>query len=109
YLIPIVDHVLRNQPEEGKVRAIIVYPMNALINSQEQALLRFMENLPSGSAPFRVRRYTGQESHSEKAEIRANPPHILLTNYVMLELMLTRPGEDPLVDAATTGIQYLVL
>src|SRR5262249_36841733 len=32
YLIPIVDHVLRTNPQNHRVRAIIVYPMNALIN-----------------------------------------------------------------------------
>src|SRR5262245_37533232 len=45
YLIPIVDHVLKHQPEQGKVRAIIVYPMNALINSRLDALNRFASNL----------------------------------------------------------------
>jgi len=38
YLVPIYDHILRNQPEKSGVRAIIVYPMNALINSQWEAL-----------------------------------------------------------------------
>ena len=37
-------------------------------------------------------RYTGQENQEDRDRIRANPPDILLTNYVMLELMLTRPG-----------------
>lgn len=41
YLVPIVDHVMRSQPERHSVRAIIVYPMNALINSQLDALQRF--------------------------------------------------------------------
>jgi ATP-dependent helicase YprA (DUF1998 family) len=40
YLIPVVDHVLQHRPEDGGVRAIIVYPMNALINSQIDALTR---------------------------------------------------------------------
>jgi len=41
YLVPIYDHILRNHPERHQVRAIIVYPMNALINSQFKALLEF--------------------------------------------------------------------
>ncbi len=32
-IVPIVDGVLRN-PEPGKIKAIVVYPMNALANSQ---------------------------------------------------------------------------
>lgn len=108
YLIPIIDHVLKHQPEQGKVRAIIVYPMNALINSQLDALDRFAENLALPS-PVRYARYTGQESDAEKAAIRAEPPHILLTNYVMLELMLTRPEERVFVDDVRSALQFLVL
>jgi ATP-dependent helicase YprA (DUF1998 family) len=38
----------------------------------------------------------------------ANPPDILLTNYVMLELVLTRPEELNLVQSAK-GLRFLVL
>ena len=41
-------------------------------------------------------------------EIIANPPDILLTNYVMLELLLTRPREKQLVQAGR-GLRFLVL
>jgi ATP-dependent helicase YprA (DUF1998 family) len=40
-LIPTVDHVLKHNPDDAKVRAIIVYPMNALIKSQFAAVQRF--------------------------------------------------------------------
>ena len=52
FLLPIVDHVLRNQPARGGVRAIIVYPMNALINSQEESLKRYTANLPHATPLF---------------------------------------------------------
>ena len=111
YILPIFDFILKNNPQEAKVRAIIVYPMNALINSQEQALDRFVANLPTGKegCPVRYARYTGQESNERKKEIQQNPPHILLTNYVMLELMLTRPEESGFVNATTSALQFLVL
>ena len=44
YLIPIYDHILRTNPEKHQVRAIIVYPMNALINSQLKALQDYEKN-----------------------------------------------------------------
>src|SRR5205085_10505161 len=53
-------------------------------------------------------RYTGQELDEERNRIIANPPHILLTNYVMLELILTRPDERGLVEAAQ-DLRFLVL
>src|SRR6202034_2545826 len=50
----------------------------------------------------------GQESSEKRAAIIRNPPDILLTNYVMLELVLTRPHERGLVKAAK-GLWFLVL
>jgi len=108
YIVPIVDAVLRSGHGKG-VRAIIVYPLNALANSQERELRKFLEfGFPDGRGPVTFRRYTGQESDEEKQEIVANPPDILLTNYVMLELLLTRPHEQPLI-AAARGLDFLVL
>jgi ATP-dependent helicase YprA (DUF1998 family)/RNA polymerase subunit RPABC4/transcription elongation factor Spt4 len=108
YMLPIVDHVLKHNPEAGRVRAIIVYPMNALINSQVDALEKFFKNY-GPNPPIRFARYTGQESEAAKREIQENPPHILLTNYVMLELMLTRPEEHAFVDKSATELSFVVL
>ena len=105
YIIPIVDDILKNaSSRKAGIRAIIVYPMNALANSQELELEKF---LGEGSFPVTYRRYTGQENEAARQEITANPPDILLTNYVMLELILTRPYEKKLVDAAR-GLKFLV-
>jgi hypothetical protein len=107
YLIPIVDHVLRTQPEKHKVRAIIVYPMNALINSQHRALESYAASNPG--IPIRFDRYTGQEKEEARQRILDDPPHILLTNYVMLEYMMLRPVERVFTDAATSHLEFLVL
>jgi hypothetical protein len=108
YLIPIFDQIMRDNPSRHSVRAIIVYPMNALINSQLDALRRFREqNWPD--CPVRFARYTGQERQEDKNAIVNDPPHILLTNYVMLEYMLIRPYERTLVQQATRELQFLVM
>lgn len=108
YIVPIVDHVLRIGSGKG-IQAVIVYPMNALCNSQYGELEKFLcYGYPKGCQPVRFARYTGQETDEEKQEIIANPPDILLTNYVMLELILTRPSEKNIVDSAH-GIRFLVL
>ncbi len=111
YFIPIFDAVLRNNPQRPTVRAIVVYPMNALVNSQELALKTLADRYQqrTGSAmPIRFARYTGQESATVKEALQKNPPHILLTNYVMLELMLVRPRERKFVDQYSTELQFLV-
>jgi ATP-dependent helicase YprA (DUF1998 family) len=108
YLIPIFDHVLRADPARHTVRALIIYPMNALINSQLDALERFRrDNWPG--CPVRFARYTGQEKNEQRQAIIEDPPHVLLTNYVMLEYMLIRPWERSLVRQATRELQFLVM
>src|SRR4029077_6780524 len=107
YLIPIYDHILRTNPEKHQVRAIIVYPMNALINSQLKALQDYEKT--AGGSLVRYERYTGQEKQDKRDQILNDPPHILLTNYVMLEYMLLRPAERILTSKATAHLEFLVL
>ena len=108
YLVPIFDAIIRNAPERHSVRAILVYPMNALINSQLDALRDFQEeNFPD--SPIRFDRYTGQEREEDRERILNDRPHILLTNYVMAEYILVRPSERPLLSAATRDLRTLVM
>ncbi len=108
YIVPIVNHVLQHGRGKG-IQAIIVYPMNALVNSQWQELNKFLNyGFPDGQSPVTFARYTGQESEEQKAAVKESPPDILLTNYVMLELILTRHEDRALVRAAQ-GLRFLVL
>ena len=107
YIVPIVDHVLRRGSGRG-VQAIIVYPMNALANSQDEELGKFLHNgYPEGRPPVRFARYTGQERGLAREGIRSDPPDILLTNYMMLELLLTRIEDRELLRAAQ-DLRFLV-
>ena len=108
YIIPIVNYILNNGSGNG-IKAIIVYPMNALANSQFGELEKFIcLGYDADKQPVKFERYTGQESDAKKQEIIKNPPDILLTNYVMLELILTRPHEINLIQSAK-GLQFFVL
>ncbi|ONI92383.1 DEAD/DEAH box helicase [Saccharothrix sp. ALI-22-I] len=109
YIVPIVDHVLRGDRRKG-IKAIVVYPMNALANSQRHELEKFLAfGYPADTPPVTFERYTGQESEREKERILSNPPDILLTNYVMLDLVLTRPRERAKLIRAAQGLSFLVL
>ena len=114
YFIPIIDDVLRRKaagnPCSG-ISAIVVYPMNALCNSQLEELEKFLQHgYGKGNEPVTFARYTGQESNEEREEIAKNPPDILLTNYVMLELIMTRFLEtDKAVRNHADGLRFLVL
>src|SRR5207237_2975037 len=108
YIVPIVDHVLRRGSGQG-VQAIVVYPMNALANSQANELEKFLSaGYPAGQSPVTFRRYTGQEDDEERRAILADAPDLILTNYVILELILTRVRDRQLVTAAN-GLKFLVL
>ena len=114
YFIPIVDDVLRRKkagdPCKG-ITAIVVYPTNALCNSQLEELVKFLRlGYGEGKEPVTFARYTGQESNEERERIAKNPPDILLTNYVMLELIMTRFLEtDKAVREHAVGLRFLVL
>ncbi len=116
FLIPILDHLLREQAQgtlnRPGVRALILYPMNALANDQLRRLRRVLAHFPA----ITFGRYTGEtEEENSKAEawfqeqfpgepripnelisrrqMWQQPPHILLTNYAMLEYLLLRPQD----------------
>lgn len=111
YFIPIVDHCLkaRHLDKTPRTRAIVVYPMNALANSQLEELKKFLGADP-GTRPVTFGRFTGQESTEEREAMKSNPPDILLTNFMMLELLLTRQNAiDQQVIANAKGLKFLVL
>ena len=125
FLYPILFELYRQhlegKLEEPGVRAMILYPMNALANDQRIRLGEICENLKMGGLGFAPTfgQYTGQTPENKnddrrnaqkwqedrqfgelifREEMRKNPPHILLTNYSMLEYLLIRPDDSPLFD-----------
>ena len=113
FFAPMVDAIIRARKagQPPRTRAIIVYPMNALANSQLKEIERFIEqaHIPTAFRPV-VGRYTGQDSREARQRIAAHPPDILLTNFMMAELLLTR--QDPLdsqVIENARGLEFIVL
>jgi len=113
FFVPILDAAVRARAsgEAARTRAIIVYPMNALANSQLKELEKFVDQsgLPDHLRPT-FRRYTGQESDAEREQTSRLKPDILLTNFMMLELLMTRQNRlDNEVIANAEGLDFLVL
>ncbi|MFD3425572.1 DEAD/DEAH box helicase [Nocardia fluminea] len=119
FLVPLLDHAHRAtaRGEQG-IKAIILYPMNALVTDQARRLANYLHDDPQLSdvtagvyigGTGRRRTPTRNQLVDHRDELRKNPPDILLTNYKMLDLLLLRSGDNPLWDNAASTLQYLVL
>ncbi len=102
FLIPILDHC-RRQKASGKlgVKAVLLYPMNALATDQASRLSDFLLRPELGSVTAGL--YIGEAPDTtyervltERSDIRRDPPDILITNYKMLDLLLQRADDLPL-------------
>lgn len=129
FLIPILNSLLVEEQNgtlsQPGVRALLLYPMNALANDQMERLRRVLKDYPA----ITFGRYIGDTEQSEqrareqyhqmnkeretnfpeplpnellsRERMQKKPPHILLTNYAMLEYLLLRPADSPLFDGDT--------
>ncbi len=107
FLYPILDHCLAQAGSPG-VKAILIYPMNALASDQAARIAKLIQRTPAlrgkvsaglyvgetGASPRD--RMTGEHLIENREKLREWPPDILLTNYKMLDLLLTRPIDFPL-------------
>jgi superfamily II DNA/RNA helicase len=106
-----IFHHLLSHPDEPGVTAVVVYPMNALINSQFDEFTRYKENYEQSTGqefPISFGQYTGQEKEDAREKMRDKPPQVLLTNYMMLELLLTRVRERTIRDGIFQNLRFLV-
>lgn len=118
FLYPILNYCL--QERRRGIKAIIVYPMNALATDQAR---RFAKEVAGLTPQLTVGMFTGDggsDSRVMSAEqvitnqdtLRDNPPDILLTNYKMLDFLLMRPKDQRLWKhnlATQDLLRYLVV
>ncbi len=110
YIGSIFNYILSTPGTKG-VAAVVVYPMNALINSQFEEFTRYQKNFEEATGkqfPISFGQYTGQEKEDARTKMREEPPQILLTNYMMLELLLTRVRERSIRDGIYQNLRFLV-
>ncbi|MBD2014350.1 DEAD/DEAH box helicase [Microcoleus sp. FACHB-53] len=94
FLLPVIQNAIEDaiQFKQSGLTAILVYPMNALANDQLQRIESYLESSGWAGA-VSVAQYDRGTKQKERQALRQNPPHILLTNYMMLEYLLVRPAD----------------
>ena len=135
FLFPIINDLLKDY-EKGNsdigIRAIFLYPMNALVIDQVDRLRKLLANTPqitfgffTGDTPEHfdrnnprtLKKFEEENGFSlfenelvSREEIRNNPPHLLFTNYSMLEYLLIRPNDYSIFEhSRLKNWKYVVL
>ncbi len=120
FLYPILDHVLRaRRGGERGMKALILYPMNALANDQAQRLTDLLTSTDE-LAGITAALYTGQKGPvrtkvtkegliTDRGIIRDEAPDIVLTNYKMLDQLLLRHEDQSIWRQSAVSLRYLVL
>ena len=130
FIIPVINSLLR-EIEAGTlddgVRAIVIYPMNALANDQIKRFRKLLKDFPhitfglyNGNTEYdqmraesKYRLANPDSPHPLKNELisrekmQKTPPHILITNYSMLEYMMLRPKDDIVFSGAK--LKFVIL
>lgn len=123
FLVPILNRLAHQSENEGRlqgVRALFIYPLNALIASQQNRLdawtdefngaLRYClytGNLPNEAKEIEREGYKGRVI--DRKELRKSAPPMLVTNATMLEYMLIRREDTPILEQSQGKLEWIVL
>jgi DEAD/DEAH box helicase domain-containing protein len=124
FIYPVLDHCARaKKAGEAGVKALVIYPMNALATDQARRFAELVSSIPAFKG-LRVGLYVGGNSVgtgqgtvmtpttviTDRDTLRKNPPDILLTNYKMLDYLMLRPKDRLLWEKNTAEtLRYVVV
>ncbi len=107
YLLPILGHCREQAGKQG-IKAILIYPMNALALDQAKRIAQAIHGNDAlrgrmtaglyvgGRDPDATKAMTEEQVITDRRTLRDYPPDILLTNYKMLDYLMIRPGDQRL-------------
>jgi len=119
FMIPMLNDLLRtHKPGQTGVRALVLYPLNALIDSQKERLGAWMDPLANRLSYALYNRHLPETIQGRKqigAQIRerkfmrAMTPALMVTNVTMLEYMLMRAQDRPILEKSQGTLRWIVL
>ena len=121
FMVPMLNDLLRQSPAGRRrgVQAIVLYPLNALIDSQRERLGEWIAPL-SGRITYALynrhlketlppHEWPGGGMVPDRKRLRVDPPSILVTNTTMLEYMLMRAQDGPILERSQGTLRWIVL
>lgn len=119
FMIPVLNDLFENGSNEG-IGALFLYPLNALIKSQQKRMKAWTEQL-NGKLKFALFNGNTEENENvanckkanpeliDRINIRKTPPQIMFTNPTMLEYMLVRDKDIPILEKSQGTLRWVIL
>lgn len=120
FMIPVLQDLAKVN-EKNCVQAIFIYPLNALMKSQQKRIHAWCKALPE-QITYAI--YTGETDKENRTEghtaphypqlvtrpqIRKTPPQILFTNPTMLNYMLVRAEDREILEKSKGRLKWILL
>lgn len=119
FMVPVLQDLV-NQNEKEAVQAIFLYPLNALMDSQRKRVAAWCKAL-NPQVTFAIYNGDTKESSNNQEDrdafpelisrdaIRDTPPQILFTNPTMLNYMLLRNKDRPILEKSEGKLRWILL
>ena len=120
FMLPVLHDLHENRRNQEGVSAIFLYPLNALIASQRKRMHAWCSALDGVNYALLTGDTVNRESNREKKakalpelvsrdQIRDTPPQVLFTNPTMLEYMLVRNADVPIIEKSQGALRWILL
>ena len=120
FMIPVLQDLAKAN-EKNCVQAIFLYPLNALMKSQQKRIHAWCKALPEKVTYAIYNGETDKENRSDRytashypqlvtrPQIRRTPPQILFTNPTMLNYMLVRAEDREILEKSKGKLKWILL
>lgn len=119
FMLPVLQEIYRNSRHQEGISALFLYPLNALIASQRKRMHAWCSALDGVHYGLLTGQTKNKKTHNEsvqalpelisRQQIRETPPQILFTNPTMLEYMLVRNEDVPILEKSKGKLRWIVL